>query len=369
MGYHYAAALGDKAGQVLAFRLMSLHLFSGGPEEVARRKIFDHLRKTCSSPTVKLHCPDWATVWSRLEAEDPVRNSSSFSSLLHSPGVVGRPLLRDPAGSPILDPTRLLVDPSDLEGVSQVTIHSAWKCLVVYSSVYYVPGGIRVLLVTDRAISAPEILENTTDRVPLASEAAKSWCGFEVSHEIRDCEFFFLYDETKFRDVVREISTRVQSDGCGVVALMLGHIDVVKAVAHGVSSKNLALTLACRLILLASSCKVRVVFGGLVRAGPKQTQQWLDVVHRDLFSRCNALTDCNVFFVDVSSPSPNSDRPSACYSDEESLSDQFKVVSLFALSRLVAMTENNLLIPSQNWHPERSEALFLEFCSMKRAGL
>jgi len=145
---------------------------------------------------------------------------------------------------------------------------------------------------------------------------------------------------------------------------MLGHRDVEDT--EGKTPADLASLLKERLVHLAKITGVRVIFGGLVTVGSVAKQAMIVTTLDLLFQSCSELRGAGVTFLDLASPSRFA-VSSNCYTFEGQLTDSFKAISLFSLSRLVAMTTDHLLVPTELYRASSSDRQFLEVVSKKRA--
>ena len=319
-----------------------------------------------SSPKqVQLHCADMARVdLEKGHIDIALKNEVDGLRLGIPPMIRSRMEIWEPSGKPRFNALFRAGDLQDpLDGVQ-----ASWRWLLTEISPVFVPGDRRIYLLTDKKVSCGDGLDCSFDGDNRYGTAVRSFLPIHVAHSEIDGEFFHLLNMRAFLDEALLLRERVRKGGHQLVCVAAGHRDVKVMLQEEPNFLEIGKKLKQRLELLASIIEVKVVFGGLVQHGTMQEQKTIRRIHRELFKMGHSLLLENVIFVDCCSTS----RLIPGYLTHEFNGDfllKTKASMLFALSSLVVLTLDNLIVPTPWFKATQNELEFVSFMQKKRANI
>ena len=294
-----------------------------------------------AGPWVKLHTPDWEEILRDMGADGNDLRAVTYVSLTRNAlSTEGRLYWRTSGRSLHSD---LLVNFAEVRDTPRGRAAS-WRYAFFTVPPSFLPGEKKILLITDRESAGDNIFEVSSDGDNIWGSAARSFLPLLVIHEEERTDFFFLKDESSWKQKLSSIKATVTLHNLDQVVIMLGHRDVKAMMGLMWSDVDISKGFHSRLIELQKCCGVKVLFGGVPVMGDELTRKVILLVNSFFWERTVELRDNQVYFLDCCSPSLLA-SPEDIYRDNGMLRSAFKAACLFGLSRLVTMTFGNLITP------------------------
>ena len=285
------------------------------------------------------------------------------SLLLHQVTGAAADVYRD-GGIP--EKMKLWIDDDDLKLPGLAGNEAAWRKALYAAAPEFIPGEHKCFLVTSVVLGGEVFSNCCFDGESVQGTAALSFLPLLMAHIEHSGLFFHFGDDLRFDVEAARLAAGVKHHGVEFTVLALGQSDIEDALLMKYTEDQVYLVLRERLLRLAVLTRRKVMFCGLIPVGSVEVQSMVNALNRRLFFNALELREEGVLFFDCVSPSPSAD-PGEVYDFDGSLTPSFKAATLFGISRFLALSMHNLIVPRVTFTPQLADREKYCFWNRRRA--
>ena len=244
----------------------------------------------------------------------------------------------------------LWANKDDFNRAGIVGVEAKWRSALTSMTPEFIPGKHAGMLLTSPVLGGEHFLVCCYDGDNIYGSAARAFLPIKTAHIQHSGQFFYFVNQDLFDGKVKVIAEEVKKHGLQFLALALGFEDLDEVRLMGFTVEEVFAVLRVRLIDLAHQCGCKVFFCGLIPKGNQELQAMVEGVQQRLFQDSLALGWHKVIPFDCCSPSVSVDM-ARVYEYDGGFTPAFKAVTLYAISRVVAMNFHNILVPRPDYLP------------------